>query len=116
MDYKVFCLFAIALIVGSFSSAHGQAALTEAQCSVEPIARVNCGAPGITPQECFNKGCCYDSSQPNAIWCFYSRPDDGNVLPVLQSSKLLIYSYVRSGQKSDRSSEQAGEVRWITGG
>ncbi|XP_053311644.1 putative gastrointestinal growth factor xP1 [Spea bombifrons] len=76
MEYKVFCLLAIALIVGSFSSANGQAALTQAQCSVEPVARVNCGPPGISASECFNKGCCYDNTLPNAIWCFYARPDD----------------------------------------
>ncbi|XP_071989643.1 uncharacterized protein [Engystomops pustulosus] len=79
MNCKVFCLFAIALIVGSFSSAHGQAALTERQCQVQPVARVNCGEPGITATECFNKGCCYDSLDPNAIWCFYARPDDGKI-------------------------------------
>ncbi|KAG9466047.1 hypothetical protein GDO78_017312, partial [Eleutherodactylus coqui] len=73
MNSKVFCLFAIALIVGSFSSANGQAALTEEQCNVQAVARVNCGEPGITPTQCFNKGCCFDSSNPDAIWCFYSR-------------------------------------------
>ncbi|KAM4699019.1 trefoil factor 1 [Discoglossus pictus] len=76
MEYKVFCLLAIALIVGSFSSANGQAALTQAQCSVEPVARVNCGPPGISASECFKEGCCYDNTQQNTIWCFYSRPDD----------------------------------------
>ncbi|KAM4044452.1 putative gastrointestinal growth factor xP1 [Anomaloglossus baeobatrachus] len=76
MNYKVFCLFAIALIVGSFSSVHGQAALTERQCSVEPVARVNCGDPGISPTACFNKGCCYSNMNPEAIWCYYAMPDD----------------------------------------
>ncbi|XP_077335957.1 putative gastrointestinal growth factor xP1 [Lithobates pipiens] len=76
MDYRMFCLVAIALVVSSFSTANGQAALTEAQCSVQPVARVNCGSPGITSSECFNKGCCFDSSDPNAIWCFYAKPDD----------------------------------------
>ncbi|MEE6514547.1 hypothetical protein FKM82_022777 [Ascaphus truei] len=76
MEYKVVCVLAIALIVGLFSSAHGQAALTQAQCSVEAVARVNCGPPGIGPADCYNKGCCYDNTLPNAIWCFYSRPDD----------------------------------------
>ncbi|XP_044140129.1 putative gastrointestinal growth factor xP1 [Bufo gargarizans] len=79
MDCKVFCLFAIALIVGSFSTAHGQAALTDEQCNVQPVARVNCGEPGITPSECFNKGCCFDPT-PDAIWCFYARPDDECIL------------------------------------
>ncbi|XP_068126825.1 putative gastrointestinal growth factor xP1 [Hyperolius riggenbachi] len=76
MEYRVFCLFAIALIVGSFSSANGQAALTQQQCNVLPVARVNCGASGITPQECFNRGCCFDNTISDAIWCFYAKPND----------------------------------------
>ncbi|XP_073524615.1 putative gastrointestinal growth factor xP1 [Phyllobates terribilis] len=76
MNYKVFCLFAIALIVGSSSSVHGQAALNEYQCSVEPVSRVNCGEPGITADQCIAKNCCYNSMDKNAIWCFYPRPND----------------------------------------
>ncbi|XP_073473376.1 putative gastrointestinal growth factor xP1 isoform X2 [Aquarana catesbeiana] len=76
MDYRMFCLVAIALVVSSFSTANGQAALAEAQCSVQPVARVNCGEPGITPSQCTNKGCCYDSSDPDAIWCFYPKPNE----------------------------------------
>uniref|UniRef100_A0A8C5LRR3 P-type domain-containing protein n=1 Tax=Leptobrachium leishanense TaxID=445787 RepID=A0A8C5LRR3_9ANUR len=78
MEYKVFCLFAIALIVGSFSSANGQAALTQAQCAV---ARINCGESGITQKECNAKGCCFDSHTPDADWCFYSKHQDGKCHP-----------------------------------
>ncbi|NP_001079242.1 putative gastrointestinal growth factor xP1 precursor [Xenopus laevis] len=73
MNYKVFCLVAIALIVGSIGSANGQAAFTEEQCSVERLARVNCGYSGITPQECTKQGCCFDSTIQDAPWCFYPR-------------------------------------------
>ncbi|CAJ0958941.1 unnamed protein product [Ranitomeya imitator] len=48
----------------------------ERQCTVEPVVRVNCGRAGISPTECFNKGCCYNNMNPDAIWCFYARPDD----------------------------------------
>ncbi|KAE8621343.1 hypothetical protein XENTR_v10004778 [Xenopus tropicalis] len=73
MDYKVFCLVAIALIVGSISSANGQAAYTEEQCTVERLARVNCGYSGITADECTKHGCCFDSKVADAIWCYYPR-------------------------------------------
>ncbi|XP_072254432.1 putative gastrointestinal growth factor xP1 [Pyxicephalus adspersus] len=76
MDSRMFCLLAIALVVSCFSSANGQAALTQQQCSVQPVARVNCGEPGISATDCFNKGCCFDNSDPNAIWCYYAKPND----------------------------------------
>ncbi|XP_069059330.1 putative gastrointestinal growth factor xP1 [Pleurodeles waltl] len=76
MEYKMLCLVAVALLLGLSSSAEGQAALTEAQCAVPKGARFNCGQPGVTPAECYNKGCCYDSSTPDAIWCFYPRPEE----------------------------------------
>ncbi|XP_069493438.1 putative gastrointestinal growth factor xP1 [Ambystoma mexicanum] len=76
MEYKVLCLVAVALILGFNSSAQGQAVLTEAQCTVAKGSRFNCGPAGVTPAECYNKGCCYDSSIPDAIWCFYPRPDE----------------------------------------
>ncbi|OCT93693.1 putative gastrointestinal growth factor xP1 [Xenopus laevis] len=73
MDYKVFCLVAIALIVGSISSASVQAESTKEQCSVERLARVSCGYSGITPDECTKKGCCFDNTIYDAIWCFNPR-------------------------------------------
>ncbi|OCT93694.1 putative gastrointestinal growth factor xP1 [Xenopus laevis] len=73
MDYKVFCLVAIALFVGSISSASGETRSTEDQCSVERLARVNCGYSDITPDECTKEGCCFDDTIYDAIWCFYPR-------------------------------------------
>ncbi|KAM5180810.1 trefoil factor 1 [Mantella aurantiaca] len=75
MDYRLFCLVAIAFVVSSFSTANGQAALIEEVCIVEPHERVNCGDPGISPIECFNKGCCFDKSDQHAIWCYYAKPN-----------------------------------------
>ncbi|KAM4048642.1 putative gastrointestinal growth factor xP1 isoform 1-T1 [Anomaloglossus baeobatrachus] len=75
MNYKVFCLVAVALIIGSSSSVHGQAAPNELQCSIAPVSRVNCGQPGITAQGCVDNGCCYNNQDLDAIWCFYPRPN-----------------------------------------
>ena len=41
-----------------------------AACQVVPSSRSDCGFPGITQQSCILRGCCYDSSIPNVIWCF----------------------------------------------
>ncbi|XP_077149911.1 putative gastrointestinal growth factor xP1 [Ranitomeya variabilis] len=76
MNYKVFCLFAIALIVGSSSFVHGQNAPNEVQCSVTPFSRVNCGEPGITAEQCMAKNCCYNDMDYDAIWCFYPHPNE----------------------------------------
>ncbi|XP_058042205.1 trefoil factor 3-like [Ahaetulla prasina] len=43
------------------------------QCQVQPNARVNCGYPYISAQECYNRGCCFDSSVVGVIWCFFPR-------------------------------------------
>ena len=42
-------------------------------CSVAPQSRQNCGWGGITPQECEDRGCCFDSSIHGVIWCFYGN-------------------------------------------
>jgi hypothetical protein len=42
-------------------------------CSVDGPEREDCGFPGITPEECFAEGCCYDDSVPEVPWCF--QPD-----------------------------------------
>ncbi|XP_073524614.1 putative gastrointestinal growth factor xP1 [Phyllobates terribilis] len=76
MNYKVFCLFAIALIVGSSISVHGQDAPGEHECSVEPHSRKNCGQSGITREECIEKKCCYNSMTPNTAWCFHPLEHD----------------------------------------
>ncbi|XP_063806591.1 putative gastrointestinal growth factor xP1 [Pseudophryne corroboree] len=78
MEHRVFCLFAIvALIVGSFSSAQGETAPTAEECNVEPHKRQNCGFPGVTPEECNNNGCCFDSTVPDTPWCFHiEHPED----------------------------------------
>ena len=50
------------------------------QCSrLSPKNRVNCGFPGITSDQCFSAGCCFDSSIPGVPWCFKPLPKQGNV-------------------------------------
>ncbi|XP_075449637.1 trefoil factor 3-like [Ascaphus truei] len=73
MEYKVGCALAIVLILGLSSSAHGN---TGAQCAVPIKERVNCAPPDVSQADCNKKGCCFDSSVPNVIWCFHPKPED----------------------------------------
>ncbi|XP_040842539.1 trefoil factor 2 [Ochotona curzoniae] len=54
-------------------------ALTEkpsaCRCSrLDPENRKNCGFPGITSDQCFENGCCFDSSVKNVPWCYEPLP------------------------------------------
>ncbi|XP_066296177.1 uncharacterized protein [Branchiostoma lanceolatum] len=42
----------------------------EDECQVEPYMRFDCGWKGITPDQCRQRGCCFDDSTRGAIWCF----------------------------------------------
>ncbi|XP_055975597.1 trefoil factor 2 [Sorex fumeus] len=45
------------------------------QCSrKDPEKRENCGFPGISSEQCFAAGCCFDTSIPNVPWCFNPLP------------------------------------------
>uniref|UniRef100_G1L5H4 Trefoil factor 2 n=1 Tax=Ailuropoda melanoleuca TaxID=9646 RepID=G1L5H4_AILME len=45
------------------------------QCSrIAAHNRTNCGFPGITPDTCFGRGCCFDSKIRNIPWCFRPLP------------------------------------------
>lgn len=49
------------------------------QCSrMDPEKRKNCGFPGISSDQCFASGCCFDTSIPNVPWCFDPLPKQGN--------------------------------------
>ncbi|XP_069493437.1 trefoil factor 1-like [Ambystoma mexicanum] len=72
MEYKFFCLLSIALILCLSALVEGHAP-GGAQCVVNPRLRKNCGPPGVSPSECRSRGCCFDASVPNVIWCF--QPD-----------------------------------------
>ncbi|XP_078603366.1 uncharacterized protein LOC144877331 [Branchiostoma floridae x Branchiostoma japonicum] len=49
----------------------------ENECQLDPSARQDCGWGGITPAECQERGCCFDSSFQDAPWCFYSTAFPG---------------------------------------
>ncbi|XP_036899009.1 trefoil factor 2 [Sturnira hondurensis] len=45
------------------------------QCSrISPQNRKNCGFPGITSDQCFDLGCCFDTTIPGIPWCFDPLP------------------------------------------
>ncbi|KAI8517186.1 response to nematode [Branchiostoma belcheri] len=44
------------------------------ECLMDPSERVNCGWRGITPHECLQKGCCFDSSVRDIPWCYNKAP------------------------------------------
>ncbi|XP_039600886.1 trefoil factor 3-like [Polypterus senegalus] len=50
------------------------------QCEVTPAERVECGYPGITPDVCTGRGCCFSSAIVGVKWCF--RPKVSEVCEV----------------------------------
>ncbi|XP_069492310.1 putative gastrointestinal growth factor xP4 [Ambystoma mexicanum] len=60
---------AVALILGLSRATEG-AQTNFYRCGVEAKSRSNCGYSGISSEECVQNGCCFDSSQPDSIWCF----------------------------------------------
>ncbi|ETE64606.1 Trefoil factor 2, partial [Ophiophagus hannah] len=78
MEQKKFWLLAIVLFLGFSSLANGfYLKLPPEQCQVQPNARLNCGYPHISAQECYNRGCCFDSSIVGVIWCFFPQQNEG---------------------------------------
>ncbi|PIO23449.1 hypothetical protein AB205_0008500, partial [Aquarana catesbeiana] len=43
-----------------------------------PRARVSCGYSGISKKGCTDRGCCFDDSVPQVVWCYQ---------PVIQAVK-----------------------------
>ncbi|XP_078700977.1 adhesion G-protein coupled receptor G7-like [Branchiostoma floridae x Branchiostoma belcheri] len=43
------------------------------KCLVEPAVREDCGWPGISEEECRRRGCCFNQSIANSIWCFSKK-------------------------------------------
>ncbi|KAG8136487.1 hypothetical protein E2320_005065 [Naja naja] len=78
MEQKKFLLLVIVLFLGFSSLANGfYMKLLPEQCQVQPKARVNCGYPYISAQECYKRGCCFDSSIVGVIWCFFPQEIEG---------------------------------------
>ncbi|XP_076975090.1 trefoil factor 2 isoform X1 [Tamandua tetradactyla] len=71
-------LLAVLLVLGLCTLGAGQKP-SPCRCSrLNPQNRKNCGFPGITMNQCFNSGCCFDSSVVGVPWCFTPLPKQGN--------------------------------------
>lgn len=46
---------------------------------MEVSARKNCGYPGISPEECASRKCCFSNTIPEVPWCFFPLSVQGNV-------------------------------------
>lgn len=47
---------------------------------MEVSTRRNCGYPGISPEECASRKCCFSDNIFDVPWCFFPIPVEGNVL------------------------------------
>ncbi|KAF5927465.1 hypothetical protein HPG69_016103, partial [Diceros bicornis minor] len=57
------------------------------QCSrISPKNRTNCGFPGISSDDCFSNGCCFDSTIRNVPWCFDPLPKQENQECIMEVS------------------------------
>ena len=51
----------------------------EGTCDVYPILRSDCGFPGITADQCWERDCGFDDSAPNVAWCYLPwKPERGS--------------------------------------
>jgi hypothetical protein len=46
---------------------------------MEVSARENCGYPGISPEECASRQCCFSDVIPDVPWCFFPESVKGIV-------------------------------------
>lgn len=83
---------------------HSPAPLAET-CEVAANQRKNCGFSGITPSQCTEKGCCFDSSVPGYPWCFYPTalhdklPEEGMSATTLGSEDVEMSEQTRRGPR-----------------
>ncbi|KAM5334562.1 trefoil factor 1 [Glossophaga mutica] len=68
MEPKVICVLLVVFSLALGAQAQGQA---ETSCTMSLRQRVNCGFPGVTPSQCAERGCCFDSNIRGYPWCFY---------------------------------------------
>ncbi|XP_049641585.1 trefoil factor 2 [Suncus etruscus] len=67
-------LLLVAFLLGLCALAEAQKP-SPCQCSrMDPEKRKNCGFPGISSDQCFASGCCFNTSIPNVPWCFDPLP------------------------------------------
>ncbi|XP_057553608.1 trefoil factor 3 [Hippopotamus amphibius kiboko] len=70
MEARMFWLLVVVLALVSSRSTGEYVGLLPDQCVVPAKDRVDCGYPEVTPEQCNNRGCCFDSSIPRVPWCF----------------------------------------------
>ncbi|XP_061048824.1 trefoil factor 3 [Eubalaena glacialis] len=70
MEARKFWLLVMVLALVSSSSTGQYVGLSPNQCMVPAKDRVDCGYPEVTPEQCNNRGCCFDSSIHGVPWCF----------------------------------------------
>ncbi|TKC46016.1 hypothetical protein EI555_012558 [Monodon monoceros] len=51
------------------------------QCMVPAKDRMDCAYPDVTPEQCTNRGCCFDSSISGVPWCFKPLQEAGESAP-----------------------------------
>uniref|UniRef100_A0A8D2FX09 Trefoil factor 3 n=1 Tax=Theropithecus gelada TaxID=9565 RepID=A0A8D2FX09_THEGE len=76
MAARALCVLGLVLALVSSSSAE-YVGLSANQCAVPAKDRVDCGYPEVTPQQCNNRGCCFDSSIVGVPWCFKPLQEQG---------------------------------------
>ncbi|XP_069884927.1 trefoil factor 1 [Dipodomys merriami] len=67
MEHKATCVLLMVLLLALSALAQDQ----KETCTMSLRERVNCGYPGVTEQECKNRGCCFDNRVLGFPWCFY---------------------------------------------
>nr|XP_011724271.1 trefoil factor 3 [Macaca nemestrina] len=76
MAARALCVLGLVLALVSSSSAE-YVGLSANQCAVPAKDRVDCGYPQVTPEQCNNRGCCFDSSIVGVPWCFKPLQEQG---------------------------------------
>lgn len=46
---------------------------------MEVSARKDCGYPGISPEECESRKCCFSDTIRHVPWCFFPISTKGNI-------------------------------------
>ncbi|KAL1771909.1 trefoil factor 2 [Sigmodon hispidus] len=79
-------LLAVMLVLGLCVLVEGQKP-SACQCSrMTPSNRKNCGFPGISEEQCFDLGCCFDSSIGGVPWCFHPLSEQASEQCVMEVS------------------------------
>ncbi|XP_052020396.1 trefoil factor 2 [Apodemus sylvaticus] len=79
-------LLAVVLVLGLHALVESEKP-SPCRCSrLTPDNRKNCGFPGITSEQCFDLGCCFDSSIGGVPWCFHPLPNQASEQCVMEVS------------------------------